>query len=137
MNITLKKKVAIASIIATSLLSVVSPASADSPTISTPKQLIAFTIPKQQQPEASVNNGVLQVAIRASLEGLIDSIVSGNQGRYKDTGSQRQLLVKQRHREHEMFIVYTGDCRFMRYTRIRSLNPYSAPLNSHIRCSIG
>lgn len=90
MNITLKRKVAIASIIATSLLSVVSPASAASPTISTPKQLIAFTIPKQQ-PEASVNNGVL-VAIPASfLESSIDSIVRANEGRYKDTDDRRQL----------------------------------------------
>jgi hypothetical protein len=137
MNITLKRKVAIASIVATSLLSVVSPASAASPISSTPKQLIAFTIPKQQL-EASVNKGVLQVAIPASfLESSIDSIVSGNQGRYKDTDDRRQLLVKQRHRDHEMFIVHRADCRFMRYTRIWSLDRHSAPSNRHIRCSLG
>jgi hypothetical protein len=138
MNITLKRKVAIASIIATSLLSVVSSASAASPTISTPKQLIAFTIPKQQQPEASVNNGHLQDTIPVSfLDIPIDYIVNVSGWQYKNTGVRRQLLVKQRHRDHEMFIVGTGDCRFMRYTRIRGLNPHSAPLNWHLRCSIG
>jgi hypothetical protein len=137
MNITMKRKVAIASIIATSLLSVVSSASAASPTLSTPKQLIAFTIPKQQ-PEASVNNGHLQDTIPASfLDIPIDYIVNVSGGQYKNTGDGRQLLAKQRHRDHEMFIVYTGDCGFMRYNRIRSLNPHSARSNWHLRCSIG
>jgi hypothetical protein len=137
MNITLKRKVAVASIIATSLLSAVSPASAASPTISTPKQLIAFTIPNQPS-EVSVNNGVLQDTIPVSfLDIPIDYIVNVSGGQYKNTGEGRQLLVKQRHRDHEMFIVYTGDCSFMRYTRIRSLNSYPALYNRHLRCSIG
>jgi hypothetical protein len=109
MNITQKRKVAIASIIATSLLSVVSPASAASPTISTPNQLIAFTIPNLP-PEVSVNNEHLQDTIPVSfLDIPIDYIVNVSGGQYKNTGDRRQLLVKQRHREHEMFIVYTGD----------------------------
>jgi hypothetical protein len=127
-NVTRKRTTAIASVIATSLLAVLSPASATSPVTLTPKQLIAFTIPKQQ-PEASVNASL--------LESSIDSIVSTNQVQYKNTDDRRQLLVKQRHRDHEMFIVGTGDCRFIGYTRIRGLNPHSAPLNWHIRCSIG
>jgi hypothetical protein len=127
-NFTHKRTTAIVSIIATSLLAVLSPASATSLLSSTPKQLIAFTIPKQQ-PEASGN--------ASFLESSIDSLISSNKGRYKDTDDRRQLLVKQRHRDHEIFIVYTGDCRFMRYTRIRSLNSHPALHNRHIRCSIG
>jgi hypothetical protein len=138
MNITLKRKVAIVSVIATSLLSAVSPASAASPISSTPKQSIAFTIPKQQQPEVSVNNGHLQDAMPVSfLDILIDYIVNVSGGQYKNTGDRRQILVKERHRDHEMFIVYTGDCGFMRYTRIRSLNSHPALHNRHLRCSIG
>jgi hypothetical protein len=137
MNITLKTKVAIVSVIATSLLSAVSPASATSPISSTPKQLIAFAIPNLT-PEVSVNNGHLQDTIPVSfLDIPIDSIVSTNQVQYKNTDDRRQLLVKQRHRDHEMFIVGTGDCRFMRYTRIWSLDRDSARLNRHIRCSLG
>jgi hypothetical protein len=127
-NVTQKRTTAIVSVIATSLLAVLNPASATSPLSSTPKQLIAFTIPKQQ-PEASVN--------ASFLESSIDSLVSTNQVQSKNTDDRRQLLVKQRHRDHEMFIVYTGDCRFMRYTRIKGLNPHYAPLNWHIGCSIG
>ena len=141
MNIFPIRKLAV-SVIATSLLSIVSPVSATSgPTLLIdsvmPQQLVGFKIPNLQ-PEASVNKGVLQVAIPASfLEGPIDSIVSASEGGYKNTEYQKQLLVKQRHRPHEIFIVGTGDCRFMRYTRIRSLNPHSARLNRHIRCSLG
>lgn len=142
MSIFPNRKLAIVSVIATSLLSIVSPVSAASgPTLLIdsviPRQLVGFKIPNLQ-PEASVSNGVLQVAISASfLEASIDSIVSTNEGGYKDTDDRRQLLVKQRHRDHEMFIVYTGDCSFMRYTRIRSLNSYPALYNRHLRCSIG
>jgi hypothetical protein len=137
MNITLKRKVAIVSVIATSLLSAVSPASAASPISSTPKQLIAFTIPNLP-PEVSVNNGHLQDTIPASfLDIPIDYIVNVSGGQYKNTDDRRQLLAKQRHRDHEMFIVRTGDCGFIGYNRIRGLNPHSAPLNWHLRCSIG
>ena len=136
-NILLKRKVAIVSVIATSLFSAVSPASAASPISSTPKQLIAFTIPNQS-PEVSVNNGHLQNTISVSfLDIPIDYIVNVSGGQYKNTGERRQILVKERHREHEMFIVYTGDCGFMRYTRIRSLNSHPALHNWHLRCSIG
>jgi hypothetical protein len=137
MNITLKRKVAIVSAIATSLLSAVSPASAASPISSTPKQLIAFTIPNLP-PEVSVNNGHLQDAIPVSfLDIPIDYIVNVSGGQYKNTDDRRQILVKERHRDHEMFIVYTGDCGFMRYTIIRSLNSHPALHNRHLRCSIG
>jgi hypothetical protein len=127
-NVTRKRTTAIVSVIATSLLAVVSPASATSPLSSTPKQLISCTIPKQQ-PEASVNASL--------LESSIDSIVSTNQVQYKNTDDRRQLLVKQRHRDHEMFIVGTGDCRFIGYNRIWSLNPHSPRPNWHLPCSIG
>ena len=142
MNIFPNRKLAIVWIIATSLLSIVSPASATSGLTLVidsvmPQQLVGFKSPNLQ-PEASVNNEVLQVAISASfLEGSIDSIVSANEGGYKDTDDRRQLLVKQRHRDHEVFIVYTGDCGLMRYNRIWSLDRHSARLNRHIRCSLG
>ncbi len=142
MNIFPNRKLAIISVIATSLLSIVNPVSATSgPTLVIdsvmPQQLVGFKIPNLQ-PEASVNNEVLQVAISASfLKSPIDSIVSANEGGYKDTDDRRQLLVKQRHRDHEMFIVRTGDCGFIGYNRIWSLDPHSARLNRHIRCSLG
>ena len=142
MNIFPNRKLAIVSVIATSLLSIVSPVSAASgPTLLIdsviPQQLVGFKIPNLQ-PEASVNNGFVQNAIPVSfLDIPIDYIVNVSGGQYKNTGERRQILVKQRHREHEMFIVYTGDCGLMRYTRIRSLNSYPALHNWHIRCSIG
>ncbi|NJK69857.1 MAG: hypothetical protein HC789_04660 [Microcoleus sp. CSU_2_2] len=90
MNIILKRQATIASIIATSLISIASPAPAASP--------ISF------------------------IDIPIDSIVNANKGQHKDPDERSQLLVKQRHRDHEMFIVRTPDCRFMRYTRIWSLD---------------
>lgn len=137
MNLLLKSQVAITSIIATSLLSLVNPALAASRISSTPNQLNTFTIPNQQ-PEVSVNNGFVQNAIPVSfLDVPIDYLVNMSGGQSKNTGEGRQLLVKQRHREHEMFIVYTGDCRFMSYTTIWSLNPHPARHYWHPRCTLG
>jgi hypothetical protein len=137
MNLLLKSKATITSIIVTSLLSVVNPALAASRISSTPNQLNTFTIPNHQ-PEVSVNNGLAQDAIPVSfLDIPIDYIVNVSGGQSKNTGERRQILVKERHRDHEMFIVYTGDCGFMRYTRIRSLNSHPALHNWHPRCSIG
>lgn len=52
----------------------------------------------------------------------IDYIVSANEGKYKDTDDRSQLLVKQRYRDHEMFIVRTPGCSPIVNTKIRSLN---------------
>jgi uncharacterized protein YggU (UPF0235/DUF167 family) len=112
MKVIQKKTVAIVSVIAISLLSVVSPASAASPITSTPKQLIAFKIPKLQ-PEASVSNGVLQVAIPvALLAGPIDSILSANGGRYKDTKYQQFDVNDMRVSFTEGGLVINGKWRF-------------------------
>ncbi|MGL5059528.1 MAG: hypothetical protein ACRC62_06060 [Microcoleus sp.] len=120
MNLLLKGKVAITSIIATSLLSVVNPTLAASPISSTPNQLNTFTIPKQQ-PEVSVNNGFVQNTIPVSfLDIPIDYIINVSGGQSKNTGD-RQLLVKQRYRPHEMFIVSIPICTIPKDTEISSL----------------
>ncbi|NJK69150.1 MAG: hypothetical protein HC941_23865 [Microcoleus sp. SU_5_3] len=90
MNIIFKRQATIASIIATSLIAVVSPATAASP--------ISF------------------------IDLPIDSIVSANKGQHKDPEDRSQLLVKQRYRDHEMFIVRRLDCRPIVNTKIWSLN---------------
>ncbi|MCU0543948.1 MAG: hypothetical protein MUE44_17520 [Oscillatoriaceae cyanobacterium Prado104] len=90
MNLILKRKATLTSIVATSLISVASPAPATSP--------ISF------------------------LDIPIDSIVSIPEGQHKETIERSQLLVKQRHRDHEMFIVRTPDRWLMSYTKIHSLN---------------
>lgn len=112
MNVIPKRTVAIVSLIATSLVSAVSPASAASPITSTPKQLIAFKIPNLR-PEASVSNGVLQVAIPVSfLAGPIDSILRANGGRYKDTDYQRFDVNDMRVSFTEGGLVINGNWRF-------------------------
>ena len=112
MNVIPKRTVAIVSLIATSLFSAVSLASAASPITSTPKQLIAFKIPNLR-PEASVSNGVLQVAIPVSfLAGPIDSILRANGGRYKDTDYQRFDVNDMRASFTEGGLVINGNWRF-------------------------
>ena len=117
MNIFPNRNLAIVSVIATSLLSVVSPASAASgPTLLVdsvmPQQLVGFKIPNLQ-PKASVSNGVLQVAIPVSfLEGPLNSIVHANGGRYKDTDYQRFDVSDMRVSFAEGSIVINGNWRF-------------------------
>ncbi|MCU0543947.1 MAG: hypothetical protein MUE44_17515 [Oscillatoriaceae cyanobacterium Prado104] len=112
MKVSLKRTAAIVSITATSLFYVVSPGSAASPITPTPNQLIAVTIPNLR-PEASVNNGVLQVAIPVSfLEGPINSILRANGGRYKDTDYQRLDVNDMRVSFAEGGLVVNGNWRF-------------------------
>ncbi|MGL5059529.1 MAG: hypothetical protein ACRC62_06065 [Microcoleus sp.] len=117
MNIAPNQKLAIVSVIATSLLASVSPAStASQPTLLIdsvmPQQLVGFTIPNLQ-PAASVNNGVLQVAIPvAFLEGPLNSIVRANGGRYKDTDYQQFDVSDMRVSFTEGGLVVSGNWRF-------------------------
>jgi hypothetical protein len=89
-NLILKSKATLTSIVATSLISVASPAPAASP--------MSF------------------------LDIPIDSIVSIPEGQHKETIERSQLSVKQRYRDHEMFIVRTSDSGLMICTKIHSLN---------------
>jgi hypothetical protein len=68
MNFTQKRTVAIVSVIAaTSLLSVVSPASAASPITSTQKQLIAFKIPDLRPEDFVPQPNLLLLTVFATI----------------------------------------------------------------------